>query len=76
MALLDFYREFAANGVACEKCGWTGIGTEMISGEAFGDGIEKHCPACREKWGFVQWSVAVVDDPPDDWKSNIGRAEI
>jgi hypothetical protein len=26
--------------------------------------------------GFVQWSVAVVDNPPDDWRAGIGRIEI
>jgi hypothetical protein len=52
-----------------------GTGAEMKSGEVFGDGIEKHCPSCGEKWGFVQWSVFVADNPPKDWKSKIGRIE-
>jgi hypothetical protein len=43
---------------------WTGRGADMKDGEAFGDGIEKDCPACGEKWGFVQWSIAVADNPP------------
>ncbi|MGO9930440.1 MAG: hypothetical protein ACLPV8_01285 [Steroidobacteraceae bacterium] len=47
----------------------------MTSGETFGDGIDKHCPACGERWGFVQWSVVVADDPPDDWRSKIERVE-
>ena len=72
---MDYYGEFAAGAVACEKCGWTGLGAEMISGEAFGDGIEKHCPVCDQKWGCVLWSVAVADNPPDDWRSKIGRVE-
>jgi hypothetical protein len=76
MPLMDFYGDFAAGAVACDKCRWTGIGAEMTSGEVFGDGVDKHCPACNERWGFVQWSVAVVDDPPLDWRSNIGRVEI
>jgi hypothetical protein len=75
MPLLDFYGKFAAGAVACEKCGWTGIGSEMISGEACGDGVEKHCPACKEKWGFVQWSVLLADSPLEDCRSKIGRVE-
>jgi hypothetical protein len=75
MPLLDFYGEFAATGVTCDACKWTGIGAELTSGETFGDGVEKHCPACGERWGFVQWSVAVADEPPDDWRSRIGRIE-
>ena len=75
MPLIDFYGEFAASGVTCDACGFTGIGAELTSGETFGDGIDKHCPACGERWGFVQWSVIVVDEPPDDWRSKIGRVE-
>jgi hypothetical protein len=37
--------------------------------------VEKDCPACGEKWGFVQWSVFVTDSPPKDWKAKIGRIE-
>jgi hypothetical protein len=73
---LDFYVEFEVSGVSCDACKWTGIGAELISGEAFGDGVDKHCPACNERWGFVQWSIAVADDPPKDWRANIGRVEI
>jgi hypothetical protein len=47
-----------------------------ISEEVFGEGVDKHCPACNDRWGFVQWSVAVADNPPDDWRANIGRIEI
>ena len=75
MPILDFYGEFAASGVRCDSCGWTGLGAEMTSGEAFGDGIDKHCPACGERWGFVQWSVVVGDDPPEGWQSRIPRVE-
>jgi hypothetical protein len=75
MPLIDYYGEFAASAVTCGKCGWTGIGAEMTLGEAFGDGVEKHCPRCDERWGFVQWSVFVSDNPPKDWKSKIGRVE-
>jgi hypothetical protein len=47
-----------------------------ISEEVFGEGVDKHCPACNDRWGFVQWSVAVADNLPDDWRANIGRIEI
>ena len=75
MSLLDFYGEFAVTGVTCDACKWTGIGAELTSGEVFGDGIDKHCPACGERWGFVQWSVAVADETPEGWQSRIGRVE-
>jgi hypothetical protein len=75
MPLLDFYRELATSGVTCDACKWTGIGAELISGETVGDGVDKHCPRCDERWGFVQWSVAAVDNPPVGWKANIGRVE-
>jgi hypothetical protein len=45
----------------------------MSSGESFGEGVDKHCPQCGERWGFVQYSVSVMDDPPADWRSKIGR---
>ncbi len=75
MGLLDFHGNFARRTVTCRHCGWTGHGAEMKNGESFGNGIDKHCPACSERYGFVQWSVAVADNPPADWKSNIGRVE-
>jgi hypothetical protein len=75
MPLLDYYGEFAASNVSCNQCGWTGQGREMTSGETFGDGIDKDCPACGERWGFVQWSVIAPDEPTEDWQSRIGRVE-
>jgi hypothetical protein len=76
MPLRDFYGDLAASGVSCDACKWTGIGAELISGETFGDGVDTHCPACNERWGFVQWSVAAADNAPDDWRENSGRIEI
>jgi hypothetical protein len=73
MPLIDFYGEFSAATQICNKCGWTGLGSAMGSGKSFGEGVDKHCPHCDERWGFVQYSVSVVDDPPADWKSKIGR---
>jgi hypothetical protein len=75
MRLLDFYGKFARSSVTCGHCGWTGKGAEMTNGEGLGDGIDKHCPACSERYGFVQWSVAVAENPPKGWKSKIGRVE-
>ena len=73
MPLIDFYGDFCRTTKTCRHCGWTGLGQEMTSGEWFGDGIEKHCPACAEKYGFVQWSVSVADDAPADWRAKIAR---
>jgi hypothetical protein len=75
MPLIDYYGEFVARDVSCNHCGWTGKGQDMESGETFGDGVEKSCPRCGRYHGFVQWSVVVADDPPDDWRSKIGRVE-
>jgi hypothetical protein len=71
MPLHDFYGDFARATQSCKKCGWTGLGSAMSSGESFGDGVDKHCPQCEERWGFVQWSVAVGEDAPADWRSKI-----
>lgn len=73
MPLLDFYGDFERANQSCVKCGWLGRGSTMANGESFGDGIDMHCPKCSERWGFVQWSVSVTDDPPIDWKANVGR---
>jgi hypothetical protein len=75
MTLLDFYGEFATSGVTCDVCKWAGIGAELISGETFGDGIEKDCPSCGKKLGFQQWPVFVDNNPPEDWKANIDRVK-
>lgn len=72
--LLDYYGEFARRVVQCRDCGWSGKGGEMESGETFGDGVDKHCPACGERWGFVQWSVVVPQSAPSDWRAKIERA--
>ena len=73
MALLDYYEAFSRTVQTCNKCGWAGLGSDMDSGESFGDGVEKVCPVCGKRWGFVQYSVTVADDAPADWKANIGR---
>ena len=72
MPLLDFYRAFEQATQCCRKCNWTGQGSAMVSGESFGEGVDKECPACGERWGFVQYSVTVTDDPPADWRAKIG----
>lgn len=73
MPLLDFYGDFQRSSKTCAKCGWSGLGAEMVSGDTFGDGVEKHCPKCGEYYGFTQWSVAVTDDAPPDWRARIER---
>lgn len=73
MALIDFYGDFSRAKQSCGKCDWSGLGSEMPSGETFGDGVEKDCPRCGERWGFVQFSVSVSDDAPAGWKANTGR---
>ena len=73
MPLLDFYGDFCRESQTCLNCGWAGPGAAMESGESFGDGVEKHCPACGEKHRYVQWSVAVADDAPADWRARVGR---
>ena len=64
MPLIDYYGKFAVCSIACSICGWTGIGEEAKTGDSFGDGVEKHCPMCWNYFGFVQFSVFVVDDSP------------
>ena len=59
--LLDFYGEFARASQTCRGCGWRGLGSTMESGETFGDGVDKHCPSCGQRWGFVQFSVAFIE---------------
>lgn len=65
--------EFYETAATCRHCGWQGKGRAMTSGDWFGDGVEKHCPACDERWGFVQWGVSTTDNPPEGWEANIGR---
>lgn len=72
MPLIDFYGQFAAGNVECSRCGWTGLGSELVTGDTRGDGCENDCPACGETWGFVRWSVFVADDVPG-WEANTGR---
>ncbi len=71
--LLDYFGDFQRQTITCEHCAWSGLGSTMSSGEAFGDGVDMDCPQCGERWGFVQYSVFVADDPPEDWEANIGR---
>jgi hypothetical protein len=71
--LIDFYGDFERATHICRKCSWFGLGFAMPSGESFGDGVDKECPQCGERWGFVQWSIAVADDTPEGWEANVGR---
>jgi len=31
------------------------------------------CPKCGERHGYVQYSVVVADDAPEDWPAKIER---
>ena len=73
MPLVDSFGDFCSAKHSCRHCTWSGLGSDMTSGESFGDGIEKHCPQCGIKYSFIQWSVAVADDAEPDWKARIGR---
>ena len=66
--LLDFYGDFAHAIQTCGGCGWTGLGAEMESGEVFDEGVEKNCPRCSRRWGYVQFSLVVDDDHPAVWR--------
>jgi hypothetical protein len=54
MAFIDFYGDFLRGKQTCSKCGWVDLGSAMDSGNRFGDGVEKDCPHCGRRWGFVQ----------------------
>jgi uncharacterized protein (DUF983 family) len=73
MPLIDFYGDFCRSVHSC-GCGWSGPGADMVSGESFGDGVEKHCPRCGDKYGFVQWSVVVAENAAPGWEARIERA--
>lgn len=62
--LRDDYSPFMAAEHRCRACGWTGLGSAMTSGESFGDGIDKHCPRCGERWGFVQYPLIIHAEDP------------
>jgi hypothetical protein len=66
--LVDFYGDFARGIQSCTTCGWTGPGNDMESGEVLAAGIEKYCPGCGARWGYVQFSMVVADDHPDAWR--------
>jgi hypothetical protein len=65
--------EFRRRAITRRDCGWSGRGADMQVGETFGDGADFHCPACGERYSFVQWSVTVTDDALADWPSKIPR---
>ncbi len=55
----------------CPKCGWSGLGSEAKSGESFDSGVDKHCPACDHRFGYVSYPLLQesIDDaraPVDD----------
>lgn len=36
----------------CKACGWKGKGRELVSGDSYDCGVEKHCPACDNYFGL------------------------
>jgi hypothetical protein len=48
---MSFY-DFKNSPQTCDKCGWTGLGTEAALGDTFAEGAEYHCPKCYEYFGF------------------------
>lgn len=43
--------------IACSQCDWSGRGDDAKTGEDYRDGIEKHCPACGYRFGFVLYPL-------------------
>lgn len=72
--VLDYMGDFRRSSVECRGCGWSGLGSEMKLGDTFGDGAEFDCPKCG-KSRFVQWSIVVGDEAPDDWPAKVPRVE-
>lgn len=68
---LDYMGAFKRRAVTCRHCGWSGRGADMEAGDSLGHGMDFHCPACGERYGFVQYPVVVPDDAPDDWPAKI-----
>ncbi len=52
------YSEFMQSTIECERCKWIGRGATMVSGESFGDGVDKECPVCGERWGYVGYHMS------------------
>lgn len=75
MKLIDDYGEFDRRTLTCKHCGWSGEGAQMTLGDTFGTGADRNCPKCGERYGFVQWSIVVADDAPDDWPSKVPPVE-
>lgn len=65
-SLWDFYGQFLRALHRCSKCGWTGRGDYLESGNTYGDGIDKHCPKCRALYRFIQWSLIAPDEAPKE----------
>jgi hypothetical protein len=52
------YCEFRKSTIACKDCNWVGLGAEMVQGEAFGDGCDKHGPRCDWRYGFIAYTMS------------------
>lgn len=47
------YYEWLNSGVQCPECGWCGLGSEAATGEIFDDGVDRHCPSCSHRFGYL-----------------------
>lgn len=47
------YYEWLNSRVQCPHCGWCGLGQETTTGEIFDDGVDKHCPTCEHRFGYL-----------------------
>ena len=56
--VLMHYYAWKASTVECNNCKWVGLGAAMTSGESFGDGVDKHCPRCDWRYGFIAYPMS------------------
>ena len=52
------YSDFVKSTIECPNCKWIGLGATMVSGESFGDGVDKECPVCGKRWGYVGYHMS------------------
>ena len=52
------YYDWIKSTVECDNCKWVGLGAEMVSGESFGDGVDKHCKICDWRYGCIRYPMS------------------
>jgi hypothetical protein len=59
------YYDWIHGSLSCVSCDWNGLGEDAVNGESFDDGVEKHCPRCGHRFGFVAYPFheEVLADP-------------